>query len=157
MEETATFAAGCFWGVEELFRTVKGVTSTEVGFMGGWLKNPSYVLVCSSLTGHAEVVQIKFDPSVISYSELLELFWSNHDPTTSNRQGPDIGTQYRSAIFFHSKEQEKLALEMKEKLEKSGRFKRRIVTQIVPASDFWKAEEYHQKYILKTGRKSCHV
>ena len=154
--EKATFAAGCFWGVEEIFRTAKGVKSTKVGYSGGWLKNPSYTLVCTSMTGHAEAVQVEFDPKEVSYSELLGIFWSSHDPTTSNRQGFDIGTQYRSSIFFHSKEQEKLAIESKEKLEKSGKFKSRIVTQIVPASEFWPAEEYHQKYLMKKGVKSCH-
>jgi peptide-methionine (S)-S-oxide reductase len=149
---TSTFAAGCFWGVEEEFRKVKGVQSTIVGYSGGWLENPSYEHVCSDSTGHAEAIQIIYDPKEVSYENLLEIFWSIHNPTTKNRQGFDYGTQYRSAIFYHTAEQEEIARKSKEELERSGRFKnKRIVTQIVPASAFYKAEEYHQKYYQKKG------
>src|SRR3989338_8062863 len=136
----ATFGAGCFWHVEDLLRKTKGVKSTQVGYIGGKLTNPTY-----------EEVQVEYDPNEISYDELLKVFWSNHDPTSLNRQGPDIGNQYRSAIFFHDKEQEKIAQKSKEELEKSGRFQKRIVTEIVPAPEFYKAEEYHQKYFQKHG------
>ncbi len=155
--ELATFAAGCFWQVEEVFRELKGVKSTLVGYTGGKLKKPAYMVVCTGLTGHAETLQIEFDPKEISYEKLLKVFWENHDPTTLNRQGPDVGTQYRSAIFYHSEEQKKLAEKAKEELEKSGKFKNKIVTQIVPAQDFWKAEDYHQKYLMKRGLKVCHI
>lgn len=154
--EKATFGAGCFWHIEEEFRKLNGVISTSVGFMGGDLKNPSYKDVCTGKTGHAEVVHLEYDPKVISYEKLLELFWSIHDPTTLNRQGPDIGTQYRSAIFFHGEEQEKSANESKNRLEKSGRFKNKIVTEIKPAQSFYIAEEYHQKYFEKMGI-SCKI
>ena len=147
----ATFGAGCFWHVEDLFQKTKGVTSTKVGYTGGRLSNPTYEEVCTDVTGHAEAVQIEYDPSVISYKELLNLFWSNHDPTSLNRQGPDIGRQYRSAIFFHDEEQKKIAQESKDEIEKSGRFKKQIVTEIVPAPEFYKAEEYHQGYFKKHG------
>ena len=149
--ETATFAAGCFWGVEEAFRNVKGVRETAAGFVGGKTKNPSYTLVCTGLTGHAEAVQVKFNPKEVSYEKLLDVFWSIHNPTTLNRQGVDIGTQYRSVIFFHTKEQEEAAKKSKQELEKSGKSRNKIVTQIVPATEFFKAEEYHQKYYLKRG------
>ena len=155
--EKATFAAGCFWGVEATFRQVKGVTSTAVGYMGGTLKNPTYEDVCSDKSGHAEVVQLEFDPAVVSYKSLLKTFWDTHNPTTMNRQGPDIGTQYRSAIFFHSPEQEAEARTSMAELQKSGVFKRPIVTQIVPASDFWRAEEYHQQYLEKRGLSHCSI
>lgn len=155
--QTATFAAGCFWGVEDAFRNVKGVKSTVVGYTGGSLKNPTYEDVCSGRTGHAEAVQVMFDPKEVSYEELLNVFWSVHDPTTLNRQGPDIGTQYRSVIFFHSREQELLAKKSKERLEKSEKFKNKIVTEIKPATVFYKAEEYHQKYLQKRGVKVCHT
>ena len=155
--EKATFAAGCFWGVEATFRQVKGVTSTAVGYMGGTLKNPTYEDVCSDKSGHAEVVQLEFDPAVVSYKSLLKTFWDTHNPTTMNRQGPDIGTQYRSAIFFHSPEQEAEARASMAELQKSGVFKRPIVTQIVPASDFWRAEEYHQQYLEKRGLAHCSI
>ena len=151
--QTATFAAGCFWGVEEAFRTVKGVKSTEVGYMGGTKESPSYDAVCTDRTGHAEAVQVKFDPKVVSYEDLLEIFWNIHDPTQKNRQGSDVGTQYRSAIFFHNKQQESAAKKSKEKLTKKGI---KIVTEIVPASDFWPAEGYHQKYLMKRDQKVCH-
>ena len=154
--ETATFAAGCFWGVEEAFRKLDGVAETAVGYMGGHFKNPSYEDVCTDETGHAEVVQVKYDPSKISYEKLLDTFWNLHDPTTLNRQGPDIGTQYRSAIFFHTKEQEAIAKKSKEKIDKSAKFKGKVVTEIAPASDFYKAEEYHQKYLMKRNINVCH-
>ena len=147
----ATFAAGCFWCVEPSFSKIKGVTSTMVGFTGGRLENPTYEDVCTGQTGHAEAIQVEYDPSAVSYDELLEVFWGNHDPTTLNRQGPDVGEQYRSAIFFHSAEQEAAARASKEKLQNSGMYEKNIVTQIVPASQFYKAEEYHQKYYAKCG------
>jgi peptide-methionine (S)-S-oxide reductase len=156
--EKATFAAGCFWGVEELFRTLPGVKSTVVGYTGGRAANPTYEQVCTGTTGHAEAVQVKYDPKKVSYGKLLNIFWENHDPTTKNRQGWDIGEQYRSVIFVHTKEQERLARESIAEMEKSGRFRgRKIVTEIVPAGEFWKAEEYHQKYLVKKGEASCHV
>jgi len=155
--EKATFGAGCFWGVEAAFRQIKGVKSTAVGYMGGKLKDPTYQDVCTDRTGHAEVVQVEFDPSEVSYEELLRVFWDNHDPTTLNRQGPDTGTQYRSAIFYHTPEQEAAAKASKEALGKSGRFKRPIVTEIVPAPEFWRAEEYHQQYLEKRGLAHCHL
>jgi len=145
----ATFAAGCFWHVEELFGKVEGVTSTAVGYTGGQLDNPSYEDVCTDSTGHAEAVQVEYDPNQVSYDELLKIFWENHNPTTPNRQGPDIGTQYRSAIFFHDSEQEKIATKSKEKLQNSNQFNSEIVTQIVPAKKFYRAEEYHQRYFEK--------
>ena len=151
----ATFGAGCFWGVEAAFRQVTGVTSAAVGYLGGTLKNPTYHDVCTGKTGHAEVVQLEYDPSQVSYEELLNVFWSLHDPTTLNRQGPDVGTQYRSAIFFHNAEQEAVAKASKEKLQSSGRYKRDIVTEMTPASEFYRAEEYHQQYIEKRGQASC--
>ena len=151
----ATFGAGCFWGVEAAFRQVTGVTSAAVGYLGGTLKNPTYHDVCTGKTGHAEVVQLEYDPSQVSYDELLNVFWSLHDPTTLNRQGPDVGTQYRSAIFFHHAEQEAVAKASKEKLQNSGRYKRDIVTEMTPASEFYRAEEYHQQYIEKRGQASC--
>jgi len=155
--ETVTFAAGCFWHVEEAFRTVKGVKETVVGYTGGNFSNPSYEEVCSGRTHHAEAVQLKFNPEEISFKELLEVFWSIHDPTQLNRQGLDFGEQYRSAIFFHSKEQEAEAKKSKQELEELGKFRSKIVTQIVPAKEFYKAEDYHQKYFLKKGikRKVC--
>ncbi len=154
--QKATFGAGCFWGVEQAFRQVKGVTATRVGYLGGTMNNPTYHDVCTDMTGHAEVVQVEFDPSKVSYEDLANVFWSCHDPTQLNRQGPDVGTQYRSAIFFHSPEQEKAARASKEKLQASGRYKRPIVTEITPASEFWVAEDYHQQYLEKRGIKSCH-
>ena len=153
--ELATFAAGCFWGVEETFRTTKGVVETVVGFMGGSTEKPSYAQVCTDKTGHAEVVQLKYDPKKISYEKLLEIFWTQHDPTQINKQGPDIGSQYRSEIFFHNEEQKKLAEKSKAKLEDSGKLNEKIATQITPAADFWPAEEYHQKYLMKRGLKNC--
>ena len=155
--EKATFGAGCFWGVEAAFRQVPGVTATAVGFMGGHLKNPTYRDVCTDKTAHAEVVQVTFDPAQVSYADLLKVFWENHDPTQFNRQGPDYGTQYRTVIFFHSPEQEAAARASKEALENSGKYSKRIVTEIAPASDFWRAEDYHQQYLEKRGMASCHI
>ncbi|OLD32414.1 MAG: peptide-methionine (S)-S-oxide reductase [Thaumarchaeota archaeon 13_1_40CM_2_39_13_2] len=146
-----TFGAGCFWCVEHAFRKLQGITSTAVGYMGGITKNPTYEDVCTDTTGHAEVVQVEYDPSKISYREILNVFWGNHDPTTLNRQGPDIGTQYRSVIFFHSSDQEKEAIASKEELQKSTKYGKKIVTEIVPAAEFYKAEEYHQAYYEKCG------
>lgn len=149
--EKATFAAGCFWGVEDVFMDLPGVVSTRVGYTGGRLENPTYRDVCSGATGHAEAVEVTFDPALISYERLLDLFWECHDPTQLNRQGPDHGTQYRSVIFYHSPEQQRAAEQSLERQDSSGRHRRRIVTEIVPASTFWAAEEYHQKYHQKHG------
>ncbi|HEU5251396.1 MAG TPA: peptide-methionine (S)-S-oxide reductase MsrA [Thermoanaerobaculia bacterium] len=157
MTEKATFAAGCFWGVESAFRQVPGVVDTAVGYTGGSLANPTYEDVCTDRTGHAEAVQVEFDPAKVSYEKLLDVFWENHDPTTKNRQGPDVGTQYRSAIFFHGPEQERAASESKARLEKSGKFRRPIVTEIVPEKEFWRAEEYHQRYLEKRGLAHCRI
>ena len=151
MTEKAIFGAGCFWGVEAAFRKVKGVISTAVGYSGGSFKNPTYEDVCTDQTGHAEVVEVQYDPEKLSYDELLDLFWSVHDPTTPNRQGPDFGTQYRSGIFYYTPQQKDQAEAAKEKLQKSGRFQRPIVTEIKPASEFYRAEEYHQRYFEKHG------
>ena len=147
--EKATFGAGCFWHVEDAFMKVKGVKSTTVGYMGGSLKNPTYKDVCTDMTGHAEVVLVEYDPSKVSYEELLDVFWSIHEPTTMNRQGPDVGTQYRSAIFAHNKNQEAVAKASKMKLQTSGKHKSNIVTAIEPAVEFYTAEEYHQAYYEK--------
>ncbi len=154
--EIATFAAGCFWGVEEFFRKVDGVVETLVGYTGGQTKDPTYQQVCSDKTGHAEAIQIKFDPEKISYQKLLDIFWQNHNPTTFNRQGPDVGSQYRSAIFYHNDEQKHLAEQSQADLEKSQKYKEKIVTEITPATEFYPAEDYHQKYIKKQGFESCH-
>lgn len=153
----ATFAAGCFWGVEELFRHVNGVKSTQVGYTGGSFNNPTYEDVCSGKTGHAEAVQVEYDPSKISYEDLLTIFWYNHNPTTMNQQGPDIGEQYRSAVFFHNPDQKSAAIELKEKLQgvAQKRFGEKIVTEIVPALTFFRAEEYHQRYLEKNGLAQC--
>ena len=153
--EKATFAMGCFWGVEELFRTTPGVTATRVGYTGGQTDHPTYKEVCTDRTGHAEAVELEFDPAKVSYLDLLRLFWQNHDPTTLNRQGPDWGSQYRSAIFFHTPQQEQEAAESKRQLEASGTLRRPIVTQIVPAVTFYPAEDYHQRYLQKRGMTSC--
>jgi len=153
--EKATFAAGCFWGVEVAFRKVKGVVETTVGYTGGHYENPTYKDVCSDKTGHAEAVEVIFAPSKVSYEQLLDVFWSIHDPTTLDRQGPDVGTQYRSAIFCHDELQQKAAKASKERLEGSGRFKKSMVTQIVPASRFYRAEEYHQRYLEKNKAAHC--
>jgi len=155
--ETATFGAGCFWGVEETFRQVPGVVETTVGYLGGHTQNPTYQDVCTDETGHAEVVEVKYDPSKVTYDQLLDVFWANHDPTTLNRQGPDFGTQYRSAIFFHTPDQEREAQASKQRIEASGKFRRPIVTEITPASDFYPAEDYHQKYLAKRGLSHCHI
>jgi peptide-methionine (S)-S-oxide reductase len=155
--EKATFGAGCFWGVEETFRNLKGVVSTAVGYAGGTKQNPTYEDVCTDKTGHAEVVEVDFNPDEISYDQLLEVFWSNHNPTTLNRQGPDVGTQYRSAIFYHSPEQKAAAEASKERLQNSGKFPRPIVTQVEPAGNFWRAEEYHQQYLKKRGQTHCAI
>ena len=149
------FGAGCFWGVEAAFQHLPGVESTAVGYSGGKTKDPTYREVCTDRTGHAEVVLIEFDPDRISYEQLLDQYWNSHDPTTLNRQGPDIGRQYRSAIFYYSPEQKAAAEASKRKLQESGRFSRPIVTEITPASTFWRAEEYHQKYLEKRGRVQC--
>ena len=152
--EIATFGAGCFWGVEAAFQKIKGVIKTSVGYMGGTTKNPSYEDVCTDKTGHAEVVQVQFDNKIVKYEELLDVFWKIHDPTQLNRQGFDLGTQYRSVIFYHNEKQKILAEESKNKQEKS---KKPIVTEIVPAKEFYKAEEYHQNYLKKQGRASCKI
>jgi len=151
----ASFGAGCFWGVEAAFRRLAGVKSTQVGYMGGTTKNPTYEDVCTDRTGHAEVVEVTFDPQVISYHDLLEVFWSNHNPTTLNRQGPDVGAQYRSAIFYYTPEQLVEARASREAAQ--AKFPKPIVTQIVPASEFWRAEEYHQQYLEKRGESHCHI
>jgi peptide-methionine (S)-S-oxide reductase len=153
--QKATFAAGCFWGVEETFRHVEGVIDTEVGYTGGHTESPTYREVCSDKTGHAEAVEVHFDPEKVEYAELLDVFWKCHDHTTPNRQGPDVGSQYRSAIFYHTPEQQGAAEESKKRLEQSGAHNDPIATQIVPASRFWPAEEYHQRYVEKQGIKSC--
>jgi peptide-methionine (S)-S-oxide reductase len=153
--EKATFGAGCFWGVEAGFRKLDGVVSTMVGYTGGTVENPTYKEVCSGRTGHAEAVRIDFDPARISYEELLKHFWESHDATTPNRQGPDVGTQYRSVVFFHSPQQEALAKSLKEQLQNSGQFNQPIVTEILPVQPFYKAEEYHQRYLEKHGQSHC--
>lgn len=153
--QKATFGGGCFWGVEVAFRQVEGVLETQVGYMGGELEKPTYRDVCTDKTGHAEVVQVTFDPARLSFEQLLAVFWQVHDPTQLNRQGPDVGTQYRSVIFFHSPEQEAAARASKEKAQAG--FSRPIVTAIVPARSFWRAEEYHQRYLEKHGLASCHL
>ncbi|MDD3985271.1 MAG: peptide-methionine (S)-S-oxide reductase MsrA [Methanobacterium sp.] len=153
----ASFAAGCFWGVEAIFRSLKGVISTSVGYMGGIIDDPTYEDVCLGLTGHAETVEIIYDPFKISYKKLLETFWNKHDPTTKNRQGHDIGSQYRSIIFYYDNEQKKLAMESKKKLEESDKYKQSIVTEIIPKTTFYPAEDYHQQYLEKHGKRFCGV
>jgi peptide-methionine (S)-S-oxide reductase len=155
--EIATFGGGCFWGVEAAFRQIKGVKKTAAGYMGGTKKNPTYEDVCTDKTGHVEVVQVEFDPSEVSYGKLLDVFWSNHNPTTLNRQGPDIGTQYRSVIFYHSPEQKTAAEKSRDILAKSGKWKNPIVTEIIPAQEFYLAEDYHQQYLEKRGLSTCHM
>jgi peptide-methionine (S)-S-oxide reductase len=157
VNELATFGAGCFWGVEVAFRNVPGVKDATVGYLGGTLQNPTYRDVCTGRTGHAEAVQVEYDPSVVTYDRLLDVFWENHDPTTLNRQGPDVGTQYRSAIFYHTPEQKRAAEESKLRLEASGKLRRPIVTEITEASAFYPAEDYHQRYLEKRGLASCHI
>lgn len=154
---TATFGAGCFWGVEEIFRTTSGVIETAVGYCGGTKDQPTYKEVCTGNTGHAEVVQVEFDPAAISYGELVDIFFNNHNPTQLNMQGPDVGTQYRSVIFFDGEDQKSVAEEKTAELSASGRFKKPIVTLIEPAQTFWPAEDYHQKYLMKRGMTSCHI
>ncbi len=155
--EKATFGAGCFWGVEAAFRRVPGVTDALSGYLGGTLPNPSYKDVCTGRTGHAEVVEVTYDPSKVKYEDLLNVFWTSHDPTTLNRQGPDRGTQYRSAIFYHGEAQKHEALASKEHWNASGQFSRPVVTEVTPASTFYRAEEYHQRYLEKQGLASCHI
>lgn len=154
---TATFGAGCFWGVEAAFRQVEGVKATRVGYAGGTFRNPTYRDVCTDRTGHAEVVEVEYDPDRVSYDDLLNVFWEEHNPTQLNRQGPDVGTQYRSVIFFHDDEQEAAARASKERLEQSGRYSRPIVTEITPAAEFYPAEEYHQQYLEKRGLATCRI
>ncbi len=155
--EKAMFGAGCFWGVEAAFRQIPGVVDAAVGYAGGKTSNPTYQDVCSDETGHAEVVEVTYDPARVSYDDLLGVFWANHDPTQRNRQGPDVGTQYRSAIFFYTPAQRDAATASKEALEKSGRYRRPVVTEITPAPTFWRAEDYHQRYLEKRGLASCKV
>jgi peptide-methionine (S)-S-oxide reductase len=157
MQEIATFGAGCFWGIEAAFRRVPGVLDAAVGYSGGRTENPSYQDVCTDTTGHAEVVQVTFDPEKLSYEQLLDAFWTIHDPTQVNRQGPDYGKQYRTAIFFHSPEQEAAAKKSKQALEASGKLRRPVATEITAAGPFWRAEEYHQRYLEKRGAASCHI
>jgi len=157
MTEKATFAAGCFWGVEAAFRQVPGVVDTAVGYTGGTVSNPTYEDVCTDRTGHAEAVQVEFDPAKVSYEKLLDVFWENHDPTTKNRQGPDVGAQYRSAIFYGNAEQERVARDSKDRQEASGKFRRPIVTEITPLTTFWRAEDYHQRYLEKRGLAHCKI
>jgi peptide-methionine (S)-S-oxide reductase len=155
--QTATFGAGCFWGVEEAYRQVDGVVDTAVGFSGGSTTDPSYKEVCTGRTGHAEVVQVTFDPSQVSYEKLLDVLWDNHNPTTRNRQGWDIGSQYRSVIFTRTPEQVDAAHRSVEQLEQSGRFRKPVVTEIIPFSEFYRAEDYHQQYLAKRGQGACHI
>jgi len=155
--QKATFGAGCFWGVEAAFRQIPGVKATAVGYMGGSTKNPTYHDVCTDETGHAEVVEVIFDPNQVSYDRLLQVFWENHNPTTLNRQGPDIGSQYRSAIFYQSPEQESAAKASKLKLQEAGKFSKPIVTEITPAKEFYRAEDYHQQYLEKRGLSHCSI
>lgn len=157
MTEKATFGAGCFWGVEANFREIDGVVDAVSGYEGGHTVNPTYKDVCTDRTGHAEVVQVEYDPAKVSYERLLDVFWNSHDPTQVNRQGPDTGTQYRTVIFFHTPEQEQAARASKSKLEASGRFRRPVATAIEPAQTFYRAEEYHQQYLAKRGLRHCHI
>ena len=157
MEKKATFGAGCFWGVEAAYRQIPGVLSTRVGYLGGTMENPTYRDVCSGSTGHAEVVEVTYDSDRITYDDMLTVFWDNHNPTTLNRQGPDIGTQYRSAIFYHDDEQKEAAVASKEERDRSGKYRNPIVTEITPASTFYEAEDYHQQYLEKRGLSSCHI
>ncbi len=157
MTEKATFAAGCFWGIEAAFRELPGVRQAVSGYIGGHTQNPTYKDVCTDRTGHAEAVEVEYDPAEIGYDRLLDLFWNMHDPTQVNRQGPDVGTQYRTAIFFHTPEQEQAARASKAQLELSGKYRRPIATDIQPAPAFYPAEEYHQQYLAKRGLKHCHI
>jgi peptide-methionine (S)-S-oxide reductase len=153
----ATFGAGCFWGVEAAFRRVPGVMDAAVGYAGGTLANPTYEDVCTDRTGHAEVVEVEYDPAQVSYEQLLDVFFTSHDPTQLNRQGPDVGTQYRSVVFYHTPEQRTAAEAAKERLQASGKFRRPVVTAVEPAGPFWRAEEHHQRYLEKRGLGSCHI
>lgn len=155
--ERSIFAAGCFWGVEMAFRQLNGVVNTTVGYIGGWSEKPTYKEVCTDTTGHAEAVRVEYNPQIISYEDLLRVFWSVHDPTTRNRQGPDVGSQYRSAIFYDNELQREKAMASKEALEHSGQYRQAIVTEILPATSFYPAEEYHQQYLEKRGLGSCHL
>jgi len=155
VRKTATFGAGCFWGVEAAFRNVPGVIATEVGYAGGTTRNPRYEDVCTGRTGHAEVVRLHYDPDKVTYKDLLAIFWSIHDPTEKDRQGPDIGTNYRSVIFYHNPEQKQIATQSKEELDRSGRFRKPVITAIVPATVFWRAEEYHQQHHEKQEGAGC--
>ncbi len=157
MDSKATFGAGCFWGVEAAFRQLPGVVSTSGGFMGGPMQSPTNRDVCSGRTGHAEVVQVTYDPDRITYDDLLTVFWDNHNPTTLNRQGPDVGTQYRSAIFYHDEAQKAAAISSRDERDRSGRFGKPIVTEITPTSEYYEAEDYHQQYLEKRGMSSCHI
>lgn len=157
MTEKATFGAGCFWGIEAAFRQVPGVVSTAVGYMGGSTDEPTYRQVCTGRTGHAEVVQVEYDPERLTYDDLLRIFWDNHDPTTRDRQGPDVGTQYRSAVFFHDTTQQEAATRSRDALEASRRFRRPVVTEITPAGELWMAEDYHQQYLEKRGLSTCRI
>jgi peptide-methionine (S)-S-oxide reductase len=156
-EEKATFGAGCFWGVEAAYRQIPGVLSTSVGYLGGTMQNPTYRDVCTGRTGHAEVVQVTYDPARVTYDDLLTVFWENHDPTTLNRQGPDVGPQYRSAIFYHDEKQKEAAIASKQERDGSGRYRRPVVTEITAATDYYEAEDYHQQYLEKRGLSSCHI
>jgi len=156
--EKATFGGGCFWGVEAAFRQIKGVKSTQVGYMGGGMPNPTYKDVCSDRTGHVEVVEVTYDPSKVSYEDIINVFWGSIDPTQVNRQGPDFGTQYRSVIFYHSEKQKRVAEDSKKQLQKSAKYKgNKIATAIEPATEFYRAEEYHQQYLEKRGLSTCHI
>lgn len=155
-QEKAAFGMGCFWQSEEVFRKVKGVKETAVGFMGGTLENPTYERVCQGDTGHTEAVYLEYNSEEISYAQLLKIFWENHDPTQFNRQGPDVGDQYRSAVFYYTPEQKKTAEKSKQDLDKSGKYNKKIMTEIEAAGEFYRAEEYHQRYLEKTGLKVCH-
>ena len=157
MTEKADFGAGCFWGVEATFREIDGVVDVSVGYQGGQTADPTYKQVCTDSTGHAEVVEVEYDPAKVSYDKLLEVFWQSHDPTQINRQGPDVGTQYRSVIFFYTPEQEAAARASKAKWDASGKLRRPIATQIEPAPPFYRAEEYHQQYLAKRGLRHCHI
>jgi peptide-methionine (S)-S-oxide reductase len=157
MMEKATFAMGCFWGVQALFKSIPGVIKTTVGYTGGKIPNPTYERVCAGSSGHAEAMEMEFDPKIVSYEKLLDLFWEHHDPTTYHRQGPDVGEQYRSAIFYHNEEQKKLAEESKDRLDRNHRYTNPIVTEIVEAKEFWPAEEYHQNYADKHPDAACAI
>ena len=157
MTEKISFGAGCFWGVEATFRELDGVVDAVSGYQGGHLANPTYKEVCTDRSGHAEVVEVEYDPAKVSFDKLLDVFWESHDPTQVNRQGPDVGTQYRSVIFYYTPEQEQVARDSKAKADASGKFRRPIATSIEPAQPFYRAEEYHQQYLTKRGLRHCHI